>query len=89
VAVPVAGDVAPLPYTWVVLEEWVRRLREMRLISIGSHAGNPDAPGGEGFGGLALTELGGLLVRWTVRAGAQRGPIERPDPQPVREAPKL
>jgi len=48
-------------YDWIVIEEWARRLREKRLIHIGSHN---SAKGG--FGGISLDELGDLLVRWTV-----------------------
>jgi len=49
-----------LPYEWPVIEEWARRLNEMRLIGYGSH----DARGG--FGHVYIRELGKMLVKWTV-----------------------
>lgn len=52
--------VDPIPYSWPVIEEWVRRLEARRLIFIGSR----DARGG--FGDLVLTALGKMLVEWTV-----------------------
>jgi hypothetical protein len=51
----------PIGYAWTVIEEWARRLREKRLITFSSHN---SAFGG--FGGVALDELGALLVDWTV-----------------------
>lgn len=66
------GKTAALPYTWVVLEEWVRRLREMRLLGIGGHGASSDSPGGQNFTGLTLTELGRALVHWTVRTGVRQ-----------------
>ncbi len=47
-------------YDWPIVEEWCQRMREMRLITFGS----VDARGG--FGGIGLTPLGRLLVRWAV-----------------------
>jgi hypothetical protein len=47
-------------YDWTVVEEWVRRLTEMRLIWLKGS----DARGG--FSNVQLTELGQLLVRWSV-----------------------
>jgi hypothetical protein len=49
-----------IDFDWSVVEEWMRRLREKRLIGFQSH----DARGG--FGGVYLTELGKMLVEWTV-----------------------
>jgi hypothetical protein len=49
-----------LGYQWNVIEEWVYRLREMRLVGTQSS----DARGG--FGGVQLTGLGQLLIRWAV-----------------------
>lgn len=50
----------PIGYAWPVVSEWVTRLREKRLIGLGSS----DARGG--FGAVQLTELGEMLVDWTV-----------------------
>jgi hypothetical protein len=50
----------PIQYDWTVVEEWVYRLKEMRLIGLGS----VDSRGG--FGAVQLTKLGDMLVRWTV-----------------------
>jgi hypothetical protein len=49
-----------LPYEWPVIEEWARRLNEMRLIGYGSH----DVRGG--FGAVYIRDLGKMLVKWTV-----------------------
>ena len=49
-----------LPYKWPMIEEWARRLNEMRLIGYGSH----DARGG--FGHVYIRDLGKILVKWTV-----------------------
>jgi hypothetical protein len=49
-----------IQYDWPVVEEWTHRLREKRLIGFSSS----DARGG--FGGVFLTELGKMLVEWTV-----------------------
>jgi hypothetical protein len=48
-------------YAWSVIEEWARRLREQRLVTYASHNSSQG-----GFGGVALDDLGELLVRWTV-----------------------
>ncbi len=50
-----------LPYEWPLIDEWVSRLREMRLI---------DTRGGFGRGGhrqVCLTDVGKMLIRWTLR----------------------
>lgn len=52
----------PLDFGWEVIEEWVRRLNELRIIRQRTH----DQRGG--FGEVSLTSLGRLLVRWSVRA---------------------
>ena len=44
----------------LLLEEWCWRMRDMRLITFSSG----DARGG--FGGVGLTPLGRLLIRWAV-----------------------
>ncbi len=49
-----------LPYEWRLIDEWVSRLREMRLI---------DTRGGFGRGGhsqVCLTDVGKMLIRWTL-----------------------
>jgi len=56
----VANPYHALHYDWTVIEEWVRRLKEMRLIGPGSG----DARGG--FGAVQFSSLARLLVRWTV-----------------------
>jgi hypothetical protein len=48
----------PLPYDWLVVEEWVYRLKEKRLIGLSSG----DARGG--FGGVYLTDLGRFFIEW-------------------------
>jgi hypothetical protein len=45
---------------WPVVEEWTHRLREKRLIGFSS----TDARGG--IGGVFMTELGKMLVEWTI-----------------------
>jgi hypothetical protein len=52
------GPQHALPYEWTIVEEWVHRLREMRLI----HFNSVSARGG--FGGASLAELGRFLIRW-------------------------
>ena len=54
----------PLGYEWAVVEEWAHRLRERRVILY--HSG--DARGG--FGGIMLSHLGLLLVRWSLADSA-------------------
>lgn len=49
-----------IDYDWPVVEEWTRRLREKRLIGFGSSDARGD------FRGVFLTELGKMLVEWTV-----------------------
>jgi hypothetical protein len=49
-----------IDFDWPVVEEWIQRLRERRLLGFSS----VDARGG--FGGLYLTELGKMLVEWSV-----------------------
>lgn len=49
-----------IDYDWAVIEEWVRRSREKRLIEFGSH----DVRGE--FRGVYLPQLGKMLVEWTV-----------------------
>jgi hypothetical protein len=49
---------AELPYSPVAIEEWGRRLQQMRLIYVGSH-------GVDGtLAAVQLTPLGTLLIRW-------------------------
>ena len=50
-----------IDYGWPVVEEWVHRLRERRLVGYGSS----DARGG--FGAVRLTGLGQFLVQWGMR----------------------
>jgi len=52
------GPHHPIQYEWIVVEEWAKRLREMRLISFQSS----DVRGG--FGGVQLSDLGRFLVKW-------------------------
>jgi hypothetical protein len=47
----------PLDYGWEVLQEWVWRLKERRLLGLGTGSGR-------GFGAVQLSELGYFLVRW-------------------------
>ncbi len=51
-----------IDYGWPVVEEWVYRIKEQRLIWLTSG----DARGG--FGGITLTPLGRFLVEWGMRA---------------------
>lgn len=46
-------------FDWPVVQEWAMRLKEKRLIGFA-----PDARGG--FTGVVLTDLGKMLVAWTV-----------------------
>jgi hypothetical protein len=55
------GSYHEIPFAWPVVQEWVHRLREMRLLGYGSS----DAKGG--FGTVYLQDLGLMLVRWTLR----------------------
>ena len=48
-------------YPWPVIDEWFNRLREKRVVALGS----VDARGG--FGAVALTSLGNVLVQWALR----------------------
>ncbi len=50
-------DSYPLDYGWEVLVEWVWRLKEKRLLGLGSASGR-------GFGALGLSELGEFVVKW-------------------------
>jgi hypothetical protein len=54
------GPDHPLPYEWTLIEEWARRLRDMRLISFQTQDGRG------GFGGAQLAELGLFLVKWAM-----------------------
>ena len=55
-----SGPQHPLNYDWTVVEEWARRLKEMRLLSFQSS----NARGG--FGGVQFGPLGKFLVRWVI-----------------------
>ncbi len=46
-----------LDYGWEVLAEWVWRLKEKRLLGLGSVSG-------QSFGALQLSELGEFVVKW-------------------------
>ena len=50
-----------LGYAWDVLEEWTHRLKERRLVLFHNH----NARGG--FGGVHLTSLGEMVVRWAMQ----------------------
>jgi hypothetical protein len=52
-------------YDWPIVEEWILRLREKRLLWSQTH----DARGG--FGGLQLTDLGRCLVKWAMSSETQ------------------
>jgi hypothetical protein len=52
------GKFVQIPYEWTVIQEWMYRLKEKRLLGIGS----ADARGG--FGGVTLSELGRFFVNW-------------------------
>jgi hypothetical protein len=58
-----AGRFYEIGYGWPVVEEWVWRLKEKRLIGLGS------AASGGGFGGVYLTALGRFVVEWGMVAG--------------------
>ncbi len=49
-----------IQYEWPILEEWMRRLREKRIVTFGSH----DARGG--FGNIQFTALGNTLIKWII-----------------------
>lgn len=57
---PTAGDCV-IGYSWPVVEEWCRRLKERRLMQYQS----VDARGG--FGRVALADLGKVLIRWATQ----------------------
>jgi hypothetical protein len=59
-SITLAGE--RIGYDWTVIEEWARRLREKRLMLFRSH----DARGA--FGGVHLTSLGQMLVRWALQS---------------------
>ncbi len=50
-------DFFALDYGWTAIREWVLRLKERRLLGLGSD-------GGRLFGAVALSELGDILVSW-------------------------
>jgi len=52
-----------IPYAWPVLEEWMWRLKERRILTFKSH----DARGG--FGGIEFTALGQTVIAWIVDEG--------------------
>lgn len=56
---PIKGDFV-IGYDWPVVEEWWWRMNEMRLVT------HKTGDGRGGFGGIGLTRLGRLLVRWAV-----------------------
>lgn len=55
------GQYHVIPFAWPIVEEWTHRLREMRLLGYQSS----DARGG--FGTVYLSDLGFMVVRWTLR----------------------
>ncbi len=60
------GPQYAIHYEWIVVEEWARRLREMRLISFD----NEDVRGG--FGGAQFSALGRFLIQWAVADDAEQ-----------------
>ncbi len=49
-----------LGYEWAVVQSWMEKLLELKLISFGTSAG------AKGFGQIQLTVKGSFLVRWTI-----------------------
>jgi hypothetical protein len=75
------GDFILLPYQWILIDEWVVRLREKRLVGLSSR----DARGG--FGGVYLTDLGRFFIEWVMEkpTGTPNPPLPA-DPPPKTAA---
>lgn len=68
------GEAIVLPYSAPVIEEWARRLRDMRLLDWGSSMTSQVPDGVNGHAGVRLTALGQLLVRWAISDEHESGP---------------